>query len=230
MIAQRHTSTRALFVGLAIGLGLAGLVLGLAGCNLVGGLVGGMAESYKRSAKHPVEAKHAGLAGKSFAVIVSADRIIQADHPEVVAKLSIDIADRLAKEANASGFVPGQVVLEYQFNHPRWVAMPMGQLAKDLGVERLVYVDLVEYRLNDPGNQYIWQGVASAMVGVVHADSTLPDEYAFQEQVRVKFPDKDGLGPTDLPRAAVNTALVSRLTDRASWLLYDHEEGYYPDY
>jgi hypothetical protein len=163
-------------------------------------------------------------------VVVTADRMIQADHPEVVAKLTIDIADQLAREAGASGFVPGMSVLEYQYNHPRWVTMPLGQLAKALEVERLVFIDLQEYRLNDPGNPYIWQGVASGLVGVVHADSALPDEFAFQKQIRVKFPDKSGMGPADLPRGAVNTTLVKRFVDRAAWLMYDHEEGYYPDY
>lgn len=216
-----------LAAGLALGSALA---LTPAGCNIVGGLVGGMAESYKRSSTKTVEAEHTGLEGKSFAVVVTADRMIQADHPEVVAKLTIDIADQLAREAGASGYVPGMSVLQYQYNNPRWVTMPLGELAKALDVQRLVFVDLQEYRLNDPGNPYIWQGVAAALVGVVHADAALPDEFLFQKQLRVKYPDKGGMGPSDLPRAAVNTTLVKRLVDRASWLMYAHEEPYYPDY
>lgn len=204
----------------------------LPGCSLVGGLVGGMAESYKRSSTYTVESKYRGLEGKTFAVVVLADRVIQADHPEVVAKLTIDISQRLAEEAGASGYVPGIEVLDYQFNHPRWVTMTTGQLAKEFNppVDRIVYVDLTEYRLNDPGNQYIWQGVASAMVGVAAADGPLPDEFAFQEQVRVRFPDKDGMGPNDMTRPLVVSALTKRLADRVSWLLYDHQEAYYPEY
>ncbi len=226
---RHHRNLVGLWAALS-GIGGLGALGVLGGCNLVGGLAGGMVESYKRSSTHTIEAKHRGLEGKSFAVLVTADRVIQADYPEVVAKMTLELSERLAREANASGYVPGQLVLDFQFNHPRWVTMPMGQIAKELGVERIVYVDLLEYRLNDPGNQYIWQGVAAALVGVVHADSGLPDEFAFQEQVRVKFPDKDGLGPTDLPRAAVNTALANRIVDRSAWLMYDHEEPYYPDY
>jgi hypothetical protein len=200
------------------------------GCQFVGGLVGGVAESYKRSSTQLIEAKYRGLEGKTFAVVVLADRVIQADNPEVVAKLTLDISARLAEHAGASGFIPGAEILDYQFNHPRWVAMSTGQLGKELGVERIVYVDLTEYRLNDPGNQYIWQGVASAMLGVAEVDGVLPDEFAFHEQIRVRFPDKDGTGPTDMSKPLVVSALVKRLTDRCSWLLYDHQEPYYPDY
>jgi len=201
----------------------------LSGC-IVGQLVGGMIESERRTGSKTVDREYTGLEGKTFAVVVSADRVIQADHPEVVARLSQEIATRLAKHAGASGFVPGASVLQYQYNHPRWVTMTLGQLAKELEVERLVFVDLVEYRLNDPGNAYLWQGAAAGQIGVVEADSSFPDEFAFQKQIRVGFPDQEGLGPGDLPRAAVNTALANRFVDRAAWLFYSHEEKYYPDY
>ncbi len=196
----------------------------------MGQLIGGMIESERRQGTREVEREYTGLESKTFAVVVAADRVIQADFPEVIGRVAQDISERLAKEAGASGYVPGNVVLEFQYNNPRWVTMTLGQVAKELGVERIVYVDLVEYRLNDPGNAYLWQGSAQGMVGVIEADSNSPDEFAFQKQVRVKFPDDDGLSPGDVPRAAVNTALVKRLIDRAAWLFYDHEEKYYADY
>ncbi len=203
--------------------------LPLGGC-FIPQLIGGMLESERRTGNRTVEREYIGLEGKTFAVVVAADRIIQADFPEVIGKLTDDISERLAKEAGASGYVPGRSVLEFQYNNPRWVTMTLGQVAAQLGVQRIVYIDLVEYRLNDPGNSYLWLGSAQGMVGVVEADSSSPDEFAFQKQIRVKFPDDEGKSPTDLPRAAVNTALIRRYIDRASWLFYTHEEKYYADY
>ncbi|MFN0011656.1 MAG: hypothetical protein ACKVS8_08445 [Phycisphaerales bacterium] len=196
----------------------------------MGQLIGGMIESERRQGTREVESEYTGLEGKTFAVVVAADRVIQADFPEVIGKVTQDISERLAQEVGASGYVPGQAVLEFQYNNPRWVTMTLGQVANELGVERIVYVDLVEYRLNDPGNAYLWEGSAQGMVGVIEADSNAPDEFAFQKQLRVKFPDDQGLSPSDVPRAAVNTALVKRFIDRATWLFYDHEEKYYADY
>ena len=53
---------------------------------------------------------------------------------------------------------------------------------------------------------------------------------AFQRAVRVAFPDGTAYGPDDYPRAVVSAALASRFVDRASWLFYEHEEPYYPEY
>jgi hypothetical protein len=212
----------------------AALVLGgsLGGCAAVG-FGGAMMESYRRNSTRPVDAEYHGLEGKRWAVVVSANRIIQADHPQIVGYITGKVTERLLlqqEQIAATGFVPAESVLAFQYDNPRWVAMPRGELARDLGVDRLILVELVEYRLNDPGNQYLWDGVATGTIGVIEADSPLPDEFTFERSIRVTFPDGTGLGPNDVPRRGVATALASRFVDRASWLFYKHEEPYYPKY
>lgn len=208
-----------------------GLLLAVAGALLPGcSAIGALAGSYDRTGSHDVEPEYTGLEGKSFAVVVRAGQLIQADFPEVVVKLSLDVSERLAAQSGASGYVPAPRVIDYLYNHPRWVAMPLDELAKQLGVQRIVFIEINEYRLQDPGNAYLWQGVCGAMVGVVEADGYAPEEFAFRKQLRITFPDKSGFGPNDLPRSGVNTELVRRTVDRASWLFYKHEEANYPDY
>lgn len=202
------------------------------GCVL-GQLVGGMAASAQRTGTRTVTAKYAGLRDKSFAVVVYADRIIQADFPEVVGDLTVTIARRLAEQGTAvgaSGYIPGERILEYQYSNPRWVVMPWRELGEQLGVDRLIIIELQEFRLNDPGNQYTWAGVASGAVRVLELDGPAPDAPIFQEHVTVRFPDQDGYGPMQIPGSTVRLALSKRFVDRASWLFYDHEEPNYPDY
>lgn len=199
------------------------------GCA-VGALVGGMAENHKRNSTHAVAAEYEGLVGKSFAVVVAADRVIQSDYPDAVARLTIGVTERLTEYAGASGVVPADKLLTYLYEHPRWAAMRPSALAKELGVERLVYIDLHEFRLHDPGNKYLWNGAAAGTVSVVEADSSVPDQFAFQRAIRVGFPDGTAYGPDDYPRTVVEAALASRFIDRASWLFYEHQEPYYPKY
>jgi len=202
----------------------------LAGCQLVGGMV----ENYRKDSTHKVEAEYIGLAGKSFAVVVQADRAIQGEHPGLVEFLSSRIADRLADPANspaAAGFVSPADVASYQARNPSWAGKAPSELAKDLGgVSRLVMIEMIEYRLNEPGNPYEWDGVAAAIVSVVEVDSPAPDEPSFSRTMTVKFPGKKGFGPDQMSRQTVTSALAGRLVDRVSWLFYAHEEPYYPEY
>lgn len=207
----------------------AGLVLGVllltstSGCTLLGFFAAG-AQAYEKSRPRKVEAEYTGLQGKTFAVVVAADRLIQSEHPGVIEELTMRITERLEQESGAAGRVRGERLLGYLYDNPRWIAMPRGELAERLGVDRLVYVEVLEYQLNDPGNQYLWKGVAAGTVGVIEAGGPLPDEFVFERQIRVTFPDKEGYGPGELAREAIASVLIKRFTDRASWLFYTHEE------
>jgi hypothetical protein len=206
----------------------------IAAMMLQGCFVGGMIENARRESTREVKAEYTGLEGKDFAVVVYADRIIQADNPKLVEFITEQMTKRLSSSLNTprpSGFVASDSVLRYLYDNPGWNTKPMSELAKGLGgVKRLVYVELHSYQLRDPGNQYEWNAVASGNVSIVEIDSVAPDDFAFQRTVTVRFPDKKGLGPSDIPGSGVNTAVALRFVDRASWLFYDHDEPYYPDY
>jgi len=198
-------------------------VLLVGGCNILAP-IGGMMENARREGSTEIEAEYTGLDDKSFAVIVSADRAIQAEYPAVLARLTTEISERVSKQTKASKYVPGARILNFQFENPRWSTWTPSELAKKLGVERIIFVDVDEYRLKDPGNRYIWKGVASASVRVSETDGRMGDDFVFRKTLLVKFPDKDGFTPQDMAEELVTTALSNRLIDRVSWLFYTHEE------
>jgi len=144
--------------------------------------------------------------------------------------MTAQISARLVEHAGASGFVPPVALLDYQYRNPAWVTKSYERIATDLGVERLIWVDIYEYRLNEPGNAYLWEGVAAASVGVIEADSGLVEDFMYQKELNVGFPDDKGYGPVDLDERLVQAELNRRFVDRVTWLFYDHQEPYYPDY
>ena len=211
------------------GLALLAAALVMPGC-IIGAAVGGAIESYRQESTHEVAGQYEGLTGQSFAVIVAADRQIQANHPTIEAELTRRISERLKEHAGAAGYIPPDALLAYLLNNPNWSAQPLGQLAADLEVDRLIFVDLYEFHLHEAGNQYVWDGVAEGSVGVIEGDGPLPDDFAFQTTIRVGFPDGTGFGPMDFSGQQVASALLVRYVDRASWLFYAHQEDYYPKY
>lgn len=205
-------------------LALLTLVTQLSGC-IIGAAVGGMAESYKRTGTSEVEAQYLGIEGHSFAVVASSDRLIEANNPGITARITQRINDRLIQNAGPSFAIPSTDLLTVLYNTPQWPALPRGEVAQMLGVERLVVVEVVEYSLNEPGNKYIWDGSASCVVTVYESDSGYPDDPVFERAIRVSFPDTSGLMRTEIPEAAVNTELSNRLINRVSWLFYTHKES-----
>jgi hypothetical protein len=207
-------------------LGCAAIVLGagtLAGCAAVG-VAAVAAKGIEESRPKKVLAEYEGLLEKSYAVVVSADRSIQAQYPALVAELTIRINDRLWSNSGAAAGIPSQELLSYLYQHPEWVAQPFSDLARTLSVERLIIVDLNEFRLNDPGNQYLWDGMAAGTVSVIEADSSVPDEFVYQKALAIKFPDITGVDQTQYTSQQVASVLIARFVNRASWPFFDHQE------
>lgn len=208
---------------------LAGVLIFGSGCQVVA-LAGIMADTAKRTGDVEVPADYTGLTGKSYAVVVSADRVIQSEHAGIVAHLTDRINTTLAAEAGASAHIPTASLLRVLYNKPQWAAMSRHDVAEMLGVERLVVVDLTEFRLTEPGNRYLWDGAATAYVEVYESDGPAPEEPMYERSIRVGFPDHGGVLREELPESAVSSALSKRLTDRVAWLFYDHKEPYTIEY
>lgn len=193
------------------------------GCQLVG-LVGAMADSAHRQGTTTYPADYDGLEGHAYAVVVSADRMIEADHPGITARLTQIIDRDLHANAGATAHIPPDRLISYLYANPSWQALPRGELGDRLGVDRLVVVELVEYRLHEPGNRYTWNGVASGIVEVYETDSALPDDPMYEHSIAVRFPDKEGMLEEELPRNVVTSELSRRFGQRVAWLFFTHEE------
>lgn len=211
---------------LGIGLALGSLALVQSSC-IVGAAIGGMAESYQSSGESLVFSEYQGLQDKTYAVIVTAPRSIQGEFPRLVSSLTNAISSRLAganEDVLALGFVPGPRVLEFQYTTPQWTAWSYEELIDHFQVDRLIVVDLFEFRLREPGNRYVWNGVIAGRVGVVEAENGAPNEFAFVRDLNIRYPDDSGYTAADFTPAHVEASLKDRFANRSSWLFYDHME------
>jgi hypothetical protein len=204
----------------------------LTACNIVA-FAGLAAENYKRTSTHAVAAEYDDLRGNSFAVIVTGDRVLQASNPTLYTKMCSRITERLVENRSligVTGFVPPLTLAEFQITHPSWTAWGYDRLATELDVDRLIVVEMYEYRLTETGNQYLWDAMAAARVAVVEADSDTPGEFVYRKDIQVHYPDDQGVSPDDLQMNQVQGNIDKRFVDRVAWLFYKHQEPYYPDY
>ena len=121
------------------------------------------------------------------------------------------------------------LIARWQYATPQWESMAYTEIAQKLGVQRLVIVDLYEYRLHPPGNRFEWNGACGASIGVVETDGYDPDTFAQMYNVSVEYPKKSGLALDALSQEHVETVLVNQFTQRVAWLFHDHIEPKYPD-
>ena len=207
---------------------LIAMTLALPGCG-AGKLAGAMLQADEYQKKIEVNAKYSGLENKTIAVLVDADAATIYEHPTVVQNIAGGVSQRIARDVVGTRVLPSSAVINWQYRTPQWNSLPYGELAEQLNVDRVVMITLVEYRLNPPGNRYLWEGVCVGRVGIVERGGLDPDSFAQTFDVSAKYPNLAGVGRESATAEQIEFALLAEYIKKASWLFHLHEEPKYPD-
>jgi len=194
------------------------LLLCLTGCA-IGGIVADAVVGGEREVE--VQADYRGLDNKTVAVLVAADpnqlgrQYFGADRA-----LQIDIGRKMKQSIPGIVLSDPNAVYEFQQNNPAWSVTPYDLLLKRLDVQRLVVVDIVHYRLREPGNSYTMQGLIEANVGVAEAERASSD-LALSKRLTVEFPPDQMIeAPHD--EQTVRLGLHKSFADKVAGIFYDH--------
>lgn len=190
------------------------------GCGAVGWFAQGVAGGERT---YQVDAQYLGLQNRKTAVMVAADEYTLFQAPGSPLRVSRAVSARIAENVPGAQLVTPQDVIEFQRDNPYWSAVPYSDLIAKLGVERLVVIDLIEYRTHEPGNPHILQGMITGQVGVVEADSEDPDRPVFATTVRAQFPADSAIGLVNSDVETVELGMLVTFARDAAGLFYDHE-------
>ena len=226
---MNHHPRRHLTFGIAL-LAIAG-TLGISmlpGCSVFG-LMGAMGQAHEDQKLIEVDAKYKGLEDQIVAVIVNADLGVRYQYPDVSTTILTAVSARLRRSHQKTVVIDPRFVLQWQHQTPNWESLSYGEMAEGLGAKRLIYIDIYEYRLNPPGNRYLWDGMCAATVGIVEDDGLDVDYFYETFDVQTKFPDQEGVDRSQASAQQIQTGLYADFIKRVHWLFVKHEEPKYPN-
>ena len=207
----------------------------LCGCSIFafGGAIKQTFDDQKLVEMHP----EYNLDGMRVAIVITTDLSLHYQHPGIANLIVEGIVARLAKAAsegkpgvqNVRILNPGDVA-RWQFETPHWSAMPTGDLVDQLGVDRVIYIDLHEYRLTPPGNRWLWEGLCEATIGIVEKDGYEQDGFTDVYQITATFPRRPSvLARQEADEADIARGLLTEFMKQTAWLFYFHLEPKNPD-
>ena len=168
------------------------LLLSLSGCSLLGAL----------AAKAPlpdVDAAYKKLAGHTVGIMVYADKSILLDWPNLQLDAGNSIINKLliAQQADVKDMkgvtfpYPPASFVKYQREHPELDAIPVTEFAGKLGVERLIYVEIVDLSTRADGGSNLYLGRINATLKVIEVDDKKHGTLGFSEEnIKGQFPEK----------------------------------------
>ncbi len=205
------------------------LAMALAGgCNIVG-FFGALEAERRRTGTVEVGPEYTGLKGESVAVVIDASREIYMTSPRVVGAILTEVHARLVENAEAERVVSPAEIQSVLYDEPDLLDRTFDQVAARFGVTRLIVIQLEEFRLTEPGNEYVWNGNAAGNVIVIEADSYIEDDVQLEHYVNIEYPFRSNTTVDEMPADAVALELLRRFSNRVSWYFYTHRERY-PEY
>ncbi len=200
----------------------------LAGCSVFG-LFGAMAQTHQDQMLIEKLAEY-DLSGKTVAVLIEADLAMHYEHPSIANLIAEAVAARIAKNVPDSRVINPAQIAQWQFETPQWSAIPSGDIVSALGVDCVVYIQIRSFRLTPPGNQWLWEGFCSALIGIIEADGIGQDGFDQSFDIEVSFPRRPSvLSHSEATEAEISRGLLAEFIKQTSWLFYTHEEPKHPD-
>ncbi len=193
--------------------------LAASGCNVVG-----YALSPLRDAERTVTVKAAytGLENQRVAILVDADEYTLFAHPHAQRLVAEAVGRELKNNVPGVSVTDPAQIEKFQRNNPAWISVPYRDLFGQLDVDRLVFIELVEYRMHEPGDRYVWQGVIVANVGVAEAEASNPDQLAFLTTVSTKYPPDRALGVLEADEQTMELATLKTFSVDVGNLFHEY--------
>ena len=192
----------------------------LTGCETVGFIAQGFT-----SEPPPINvtAEYFGLQNQTVAVLVNTDRNILLRYPQAPLEVGAALSNDLAAHVPGVRMVDPRQCYEYQVRNIYWPTDRASNIARQLGVTRLIIVELNEYRTTEPGNNTIYQGQVSTAVYVAETDGPNPDDFVYETISQVTYP-KEPVPVPDVQEVTIRKGMLDRFAASVGRRFYDHTQ------
>ena len=171
---------------------LALLLLPLSGCQALG------AFASKIQGPTVVKPGYTGLKGKTVAVMAWADRDLRIEHSALQLDVSQGVYEKLRKsqgrgaEELAGAKFPRaaapDAMVRFLYDNPRYDTDSIPEIAPQLGVNRLVYLEVEDFTTHPAEVPDLYRGQLSALLRVIEVSPDGQAKVAFQDRVQAVWP------------------------------------------
>ncbi len=200
---------------------LAAGALAIPGCNWAGFF----ADVTAGGGDPPIKAaRYQGLKDKKVAVFVSADEALLRTYPQAPLAVCQSVTRAVKAAVPTATVMDPRKINDFQIENPYWNTFKNSDLIKRLDVDRIVYIDLIEYATHEPGNANVWRGSVVANVQVIARDSATPDNYVYTDTVKALYPPASKVGVINSNDATIQAGMLNSFSGAVGYRFTDPEE------
>lgn len=170
-----------------------------------------------------VEAEYEGLRGKHTAIVITTNPGVAFAYPGATYNLALASAYMMKEHVKGVTFVEQEQIDRFQREDLNWSRISMGELGERFGAERIVYMDLVTFTLQEPQSVNLLRGRVIADVRVYEMEAERTEEPAYQTEIAVTYPEANPVPVAGGSTAQIQRQTILRFADTLAKRFYDHK-------
>ena len=183
----------------------------------------GIFSAMQQSPTVPVASQYTGLAGKSVAIVIYTQQATIDEFSGAREEISNFLVRQFQLHAPSVRLLAPADVIKWQNNTLNWYGMPERDIGKHFSVDRVLYVEVLDYASRRSSGYADLQGHLKATCKVIEVDSESP-RAAWTGRVDVSWPADRPLDPTQTNENLVRQHTLEVFSDRLVKYFYDHDE------
>ncbi len=172
-----------------------------------------------------VKAEYTGLEGARTAIVVAVGPATEFEHPLVRSNLALASAYEIGQGIEGATFVDQQAIERFQQEDLDWFYLPVSDIGRRFEAQRVLYLDVIEFTLEEENSVNLLRGRVTADVRVYDMAGAKPDEPVYQTEISMIFPPDNPVPMTDMAtRAILENHTVGEFGKALAKKFYDHKE------
>ena len=170
-----------------------------------------------------VKAEYAGLQDKKIAVIVVGQPGIDFEDP--YARMDLALGTQRAIRENVKGveFADQEKIQAFQRARLDWYSLPLSEIAAQFQVQRVLYLELIQYTIREPDSVNLLRGRIWAQLRVYEAESALPEDPAYETEVEIVYPEQAPQPYSENNKLLIRRQSMETFALEAARKFYDHK-------
>jgi hypothetical protein len=170
-----------------------------------------------------VDATYKGLDDKTLAIVVYTDMATTLEYPDARKEISAFLTAQFHQNMPKVRLVNYMDVIHWQDDTQGWEKLPEKDIGTHFSVDRVLYIELLDYRTREPGGLNLLRGRIQATAAVFEVDMPAPAA-VWQQAFDVYWPDpmpEDVLHGND---DTVRKRVLEEFSDQVVGCFYDHKK------
>ena len=170
-----------------------------------------------------VKAEYTNLEDKRVAIIIAGLPAIDFEDPYARMDLALASAELIKQQVKEVQFVEQEKIERFQQENLDWISMPMREIGHKFGVDRILYIELMQFTTVEPESVNLVRGRVWSQVSIYEVDSPQPNVPVYETEIQVVYPEHGPLPMSDTALIAARQQIIILYAQELSRKFHDHK-------